>query len=140
MINREAIYSAMFALLSSSASFKRSGRKLPSWNDVSAGDQPAIFVIQKSETPKTVTNQPTVWMFTADVYLYASTNDPATSPSQILNPIIDAVVSALKPVGAENQTLGGLVQYCRMAGAIQTDEGVLGDQAIVIIPIEILVT
>ena len=36
------------------------------------------------------------------------------------------------------QTLGGLVHDCRIAGDIETDEGRLGDQAVAIIPIEMM--
>jgi hypothetical protein len=36
-------------------------------------------------------------------------------------------------------TLGGLVNYCRIEGDIETDEGLLGEQAVAIIPVSILV-
>ena len=57
-------------------------------------------------------------------------------PSTILNGLVDAVAAALAPEPASNkQTLGGLVQHVWIDGAIVTDEGVLADQAVAIIPI-----
>lgn len=136
-MTREPIYAALFALLSASAGFNTKSRRLKMWPDVNKADQPAIFQIQKNEQAVTVTNMPTRWTLKVDIYLYANTSDVSQSPSQILNPLLDAITAALKSNG-ENQTLGGLVTYCRISGAIETDEGVLGDQSVAIIPIEIL--
>ena len=60
----------------------------------------------------------------------------------MLNPLLDAVVAALAPGGADlavnAQTLGGLVSHCWLAGKIETDEGALGGQAVAILPVEIV--
>jgi hypothetical protein len=62
----------------------------------------------------------------------------------VLNPLLDAIAAALAPTGADlvagAQTLGGLVKHCWISGAIETDEGALGGQAVAIVPVEILVT
>jgi len=56
-----------------------------------------------------------------------------------LNNEVDAIVAALDREPASGmQTLGGLVHDCRIAGDIETDEGRLGQQAVAIIPIEII--
>ena len=136
-MTREPIYAALFALLSATAGLKTYSRRLKMWNDVTAPDQPALFQVQKKESPKAVTNMPTIWTLHLDVYVYAFTGDKTTAPSQIINPILDAITAALKPNG-ENLTLGGLVQWCRISGEVTTDEGILGDQSVLIIPIEIL--
>jgi hypothetical protein len=137
-MTREPIYAALFSLLSGAAGFNRKSRKLPHWNDVSNGEQPALFVIQKNEAAIQKTNFPTIWRLNVDVYLYVKSDDPSVAPSTIINPILDAVTNVLTPVGDYNQTLGGLVQYARISGAIETDEGLLGEQSVVIIPVEIL--
>lgn len=138
-MTREPIYAALFSLLAATSGIVSSSRRLKIWSDVSRADQPALFVIQKTESVTAVTNMPATWTMAVDVYIYAMTSDKTQSPSQILNPILDAITAALKPNG-ENQTLGGLVQYCRISGTIETDEGALGDQSVLIIPIEILAT
>jgi hypothetical protein len=101
-----------------------------------------LFLSQKSETAANpVLGAPTVWTLTADLYLYAHSSDPYRAPATILNPLLDSVVAALAPSPATGiQDLGSpsMVQHAYIAGKIETDEGVLGDQAVAIVPIEIL--
>lgn len=137
-MTREPIYQALFDLLSTASVFNRASRKLPHWECMSSGDQPALFVVQKHESPVQQTNFPPVWRLTVDVYLYARSSDENVPPSSILNPLIDAVCNVLRYKHGENQTLCGLVDYARIAGSIETDEGLLGDQSVVIIPVEML--
>jgi hypothetical protein len=136
-MNREPIYSALFAKISQIEGFNTVSRRLKHWDDVTPSEQPALFQSQKSEAVSTVPGMNPVWEFHLDLYLYArSSGDPFSSPAIILNPLIDSVVAALAPDPISNkQTLGGLVQHCWIEGAIETDEGVLGDQAVAIIPI-----
>jgi hypothetical protein len=59
----------------------------------------------------------------------------------LLNPLVDAVEAALMPAattGVQDLGLPAMVQHAYIAGKIETDEGVLGDQAVAIIPVEIL--
>ena len=42
------------------------------------------------------------------------------------------------PTGVQDLGLPAMVQHASIAGKIETDEGALGDQAIAIIPVEIL--
>ena len=59
----------------------------------------------------------------------------------MLNPLVDAVEASLAPAattGLQDLGLPSMVQHAVIAGKIETEEGVLGDQAIAIIPIEIL--
>ena len=142
MQSREAIYGALFALLAATAGIKTSSRKLKHWESVSSPDQPALFLVQRRESSRIATKLPTIWTFHADIVLYGTNGGQDTDivPMSILNPIVDAIVTVLVPSVVPNeQTLGGLVERCRIDGDILTDEGVLGDQAIVVIPVTILV-
>lgn len=143
MIARETIYAALFNLLASTTGLKTASRRVKFWGDVAPADQPALFLVQKSEAAKITTKLPTIWTLHADIVLYANNGGQGNDflpPMTQLNPIIDLIVSKLLPgSGLEEQTLGGLVERCRIEGDIATDEGALGDQAIVIIPITILV-
>lgn len=142
-MNREPIYAALFAKLSNATAFQTTGRRLRHWADVTSGEQPALFQSQKDETAKRTRGQPPVWTLTVDVYVYQQAPDDKTSTSTVLNPLLDAIEAALAPTGADlmtnTQTLGNLVSHCWIAGKIVTDEGVLGGQAVAIIPIEIVV-
>ena len=97
---------------------------------------------QKSETAAVkALGAPLVWTLSVELYLYAHSSDPRLSPATVLNPLIDAVEAALAPAattGLQDLGLAAMVQHAMIAGKIETEEGVLGDQAIAIIPIEIL--
>ncbi len=142
-MTRESIYAALYALVAQAASFATTGRRLRHWTDVPAAEQPALFLVQKGETAKTRRGQPTEWTLSVDLYLYCQAPDESSSPASILNPLLDAVVAALKPAGNDlavnAQTLGNQVSHCWIAGRIVTDEGALGGQAVAIVPIDILV-
>lgn len=139
MINREAIFAALFAAVSSAAQFNTKSRKLKDFGEVSPADQPALFQTQGKETAVSPYRQPTRWTLHASLYVYAHQNSLDKLPSTALNDLIDAIEAKLAPGPDGEQTLGGLVSHCRIVGDIETDEGVLGDQAVAIIPIEIVV-
>src|SRR5271166_3813684 len=68
-------------------------------------------------------------------------SNPYAAPAIILNPLLDALEQALAPsmaTGIQNLGLPEMVQHAYIAGKIETDEGVLGDQAIAIVPVEIV--
>jgi hypothetical protein len=46
---REPIYAALFTLVAGAASFVTISRRLRHWSDIGAAEQPALFMIQKSE-------------------------------------------------------------------------------------------
>lgn len=139
-MNREAIYSALFSQVVSSSVWRTASRRLLHWNDVPAKQQPALFMAQRGESVQTERGKPPIWRLNVDLYVYCRT-DGGLAPGPILNPLVDAIEAALAPNQIENaQTLGGLVTWCRIEGAIETDEGTLGDQTVAIIPISILVS
>lgn len=139
-IQREPIFAALAARLGTLPGVVTFSRRLRHWNDVAAVEQPAVFLAQGAQNATTDTGLPTIWTLSADLYVYVRT-DGGQDPGPILNQVLDAIDAALAPDNdvAGRQTLGGLVHYCRIEGAIETDEGTLGDQAVAIIPISILV-
>jgi hypothetical protein len=142
MIVRESIYAALWSLASGAAAFASANRRLRHWVDLAPAEQPALFMCEKggqavSKTP----GAPTVWTLYADFYIYVHSSDPYLAPATLLNPLLDALEVALAPAlatGVQNLGLPAMVQHARIAGKIETDEGVLGDQAIAIVPVEIL--
>jgi hypothetical protein len=146
---RENIYAALFEFWSSltvggSPAFKLATRKLKTWEDVEAEDQPALLQLQRRETVTKPRGLPAKWTFSIDLYLYVHTGaitDTNVVPSQLLNPLMDAVEAALTIDDKANDacTLGGLVSHCFIDGAVETFEGNLGDQAVMIIPLTVVV-
>jgi hypothetical protein len=137
-MNREPIYAALFDLVSAAPGLVTVSRKLKHWSDVPRSERPALFQAQKSETPAQLTGRPAAWTLAVDLYLYVSTAG-AVSPGEMLNPILDHLSAQLDNRGAGvPQTLGGLVQWARIEGAIETSEGTLGDDEVCIVPVRIL--
>lgn len=138
-MNREAIYSALFARLAATPGVVTSSRILSHWNDVETEQQPALFMSQASETPSTATGEPTKWLLSVDVYVYVATSGN-TPPGSVMNPILDAIESVfpLHPITGKHTLDAPGVEWARIEGAIQTDEGTLGNKAVCIIPIQIL--
>jgi hypothetical protein len=142
MIIREAIYAALWTLGSGAASFASANRRLRHWADAAPTEQPALFMSEKGgRATVKVLGAPIVWTLYADFYIYVHSSDPYLAPATILNPLLDALETALAPLpatGIQNLGLPEMVQHAYIAGKIETDEGVLGDQAIAIVPVEIL--
>ena len=144
-MNREAIVVALFGLLAAVPGFAVCERRLRHWNDVPDAEQPYLCLAQGGQSVAQgdpAKGVPPKWTLEADIYLYARTTGGLV-PASVLNPLVDAVEDALQPqypALEKCQTLGGLVQHCWIEGNIETDEGTLGDQAVAIIPIKILVT
>ena len=141
-IQRETIYAALWSLASSAARFASANRRLRHWSDVSPAEQPALFMAEKGgEGRAKALGAPVVWTLRADLYIYAHSTNPYIAPAEILNSLIDAVEAALAPApttGIQNLGLPAQVQHAYLAGKVETDEGVLGDQAVAVVPVEIL--
>lgn len=138
---RETIQAALFQRLSAIPGFATSSRRLKHWADVAPAEQPALFQVQKGETWTRRQGLPPARRLSVELFVYVTTAaDPTVAPSQVMNPLLDAIEAALAPDPASLvQTLGGLVDHAWIAGRIESDEGLLGDQAVAIVPIEILV-
>ena len=142
MITREPIYAALFGLVAEAANFVTTSRRMRHWSGLTAAEQPALFMRQKAERAVVATpGAPTVWTLVVELYVYAHASNPYVAPATVLNPLIDGVETALAPLpatGLQNLGLPAAVQHAYIAGKIETDEGVLRDQAVAIIPVEIL--
>lgn len=123
--------------------FRTKSRRLVSFTNVPAEQQPAFFMASGDLEPRLGAGTPGMpykWRLHRKVWLYANAgNDDTLIPSSIMNPILNAVFAALKPIPpGDRQTLGGIVYNVSLSGRIQTDEGLLGPQAVAVIPVEIL--
>lgn len=139
MIEREPIYVALFNKLSTIPGLVTKSRKLLHWNDVAAEQQPALFQAQKAETHTTRTGTPAKVLLELDIYVYVRTSGDA-SPSTKLNAVLDGIMLALAPNPINGRCTLDVpgVEWVRVEGRVETDEGTLGDQAVAIVPINIL--
>jgi hypothetical protein len=142
MIIREVIYAALWTLGSGAGTFASANRRLRHWTDVAPIEQPGLFMSEKGgHAAIRALGAPIAWTLYADFYIYVHSSDPYAAPATILNPLLDALERALAPspaTGIQNLGLPLMVQHAYISGKIETDEGVLGDQAIAIVPVEIL--
>jgi hypothetical protein len=142
MIDRELIYSALWILGSGASRFATANRRLRHWTDVGPADQPALFMSEKGGRAAIQgLGAPIVWTLYADFFIYVQSSDPYAAPAIVLNPLVDALERALAPspaTGLQNLGLPDMVSHAYIAGEVETDEGLLGDQAVAIVPIEIL--
>lgn len=145
MPGREAIFAALFAKLAAVPGLVTTSRELRHWDDVPASEQPALFLVQGDQAaavPARPTGGatyvgPTEWTLAADVHLYVHRASLSTDAllATAVNTLLDAIEAACAaPAGTHEQTLGGVVRSCRIDGTIETDGGVLGDQAVAVIP------
>jgi hypothetical protein len=141
-VNREAILTSLFALVSGAAPFVTASRRMRLWSDVPSSDKPAIFMTEHGENYLRASEAvPEAVTIDVDLYIYIDAGkDQSIVPSSILNPLIDAVDTALKPnILTGLQTLGGLVSHCWIEGKILKDPGDLDGDGVAVIPIKILV-
>ena len=138
--SREAVYTALFSKLQSITCFRTCTRRLKHWQDVPREDQPALYLELGGETRTPVRGLPARVVLECNLWIYVNSAGDPVGP--VLNPVLDAVDKAFEPVndGDHAVTLGGVVHHCWIEGQTQIFEGVLGDEAVAIIPVKLLVT
>jgi hypothetical protein len=147
-VTREPIYAAAYAFFAGltaggSPLFKTATRKGADWEKVAAEDSPALLFVQRDELAERKKGLPTKWTLKPELLVFVHTGaqtDPSVIPSQIINPLLDAIEASLTVDDPFNNacTLGGLVSHCAINGVIEIVEGSLGDEAVVRIPLDIL--
>lgn len=140
-MNREAIFSALFDRVQALPGVVTTSRVLKHWADVPAEQQPAVYQAQGDQQPQTRTGEPTKWLLGVKLHVYVRTGGGRV-PAAVMNPILDAIEALFPqhPVTGKNTLDAPGVEWARIDGAIETDEGTLGDQAVAVVPIQILAT
>lgn len=139
MLNREAIYGALFARLKTVQGIKTFSRRLRHYSDVSASEQPALFMAQGYQRASYEAGRTVEWNLGAKLYLYVRVAEDK-SPAEPMNALMDSLMAIFAPDNPMKNacTLGGLVWHCQV-GDIETDEGTLGPQAFALIPLDLRV-
>ena len=139
-MSRDTVYAALYAKLAGAHSFKTKGRRLRHWKDVQPENHPAMFLVVSDQVQRSSAGAPLSWAFHAELTLYAYDSSLDGVPQIALNAILDDIEAALAAddPATDRCTLGGVVRDCRIEGTIETDKGVLGPQAVAIVPLIIL--
>ncbi len=146
MVTREAIYSALFALVSGAYAWNSApSRRLKLWSDVPPEARPTLFQFEGDEESDEWTGAGDLQLvrtLTCKLFVYINAKDPSVVGASQLNAISDALDAALAPTGADimtnRQTLGGLVSSCRIKGKRFKDPGDLDGDGLLIVPISIV--
>jgi len=143
---REQVENALFTLLTGSASYNYSSRRLRMPDQMANVAKPALFLVAHKETHakgKLIT--PAIRTLHLDVVIYiAIGTDPNSTPATTLNNLIDAIDpntgGVLKPSPMNGkQTLNGLVTDCYINGEIILTPGDIGNgMGGAVIPIDVV--
>jgi hypothetical protein len=149
-LDRESIYEALCTRLQTLTGLTTPcSRNWRHWADVPAEQQPALFILAGNELASGNPKLPTVWKMVPKLFLYTTHGAEDAAPrGTTQNQLLTAIEQALELQPAEttpfadseHTSLGGLVQYCRIEGTVEKDEGLFGSQEITEIPLEILTT
>ncbi len=137
----ESVMEALFALAQPlvGTTLATASRRPKQPQETPLQDCPALYQIEGQFHVKYGPSQPaSVWDLRVAWAVIVAQNDPTQPMSPPLNAAIDALAHALAPITGESQTLGGLVVYCAIEGPVEVFEGVLGDRAVALITIRIL--
>ena len=150
-IDREAIWATLFTHFQQAVGdlFVTMSRKHIQPPQLSQDAQPAFFLIQLREerggggrgTPNTLTLHGFIILYVPAPAIDEVPGQETQLAATVLNIAYKAIDDALIPDDARTGkfTLGGLVQYCGIAGQVDQDPGIQSTQAAAILPIQILV-
>ncbi len=141
--SRDAAITALVSAVASAYAWKSGpARKLKLWSDVPAAARPACFVFEgglesyawsEGAVPKRVIEP--------KLFIYLSAKGDAVGAS-LLNGVLDALDQAFALSGADlgfgRNTLGGAAYSCRIDGKVLKDPGDLDGDALLVVPVRIV--
>jgi hypothetical protein len=136
-----ALFSVFQTMLAPNGPFNHMSRKLKLWDEVSPEMQPALYMVEHSERPRsTGLGLPRRAEWEVMLFIYARADTDDLIGASILNNLIDAVEGVLKINDQMNNNLdlGGQVYRIWVEGLIRKDPGDLEGQALALYPIRIL--
>lgn len=152
-VNRLAIKTALFSLIQSAtfsspingfSTWASTSRRLKTFNRVDPSAQPALFMVQHREAYERYGVGLVRRYLDMGLWCYASTSDEAAIGDDWLDIMESALEGALQPDNPSTNelTLGGLVYWCRIMrqdGLFIRDPGDIDGQALLVLPVRILV-
>lgn len=159
MIDEEAIFAALFNRAAEvrwtrpgddpdARAFKYTSRRVRLFSDVPSSQQPSCMQAEADTLENQVTNQPYKTVLEARwliYHKYGVNTDSGDFGASENNRILGGVRNALAPKTTDpgfadrRNTLDGLVHHCFIQGRIFKDPGDLDGQAMIVVPIKLLV-
>jgi hypothetical protein len=118
-------------------------RRLKLWSDVPAANRPACFLFEGSqETYSWSESALPKRIIEVRLFVYLDAKDPSVVGATLVNNVMDAFDNAFVISGGDvilgRNTLGGTVYNCRIDGKILKDPGDLDGDALLIVPIKLV--
>ena len=143
-VTRDAVLNALANLVASAYAWTTGpSRKLKLWTDVPAASRPACFLFEgglesyawsEGAVPKRVIE--------AKIFAYLNARDHAVLGATLLDDVMDALDAAFAPRGADDalgrNTLSGQVYSCRIDGKVLKDPGDLDGDALLVVPVKLV--
>ncbi len=142
--SREDALQALAALLASAYDWKLGpSRRLKLWSDVAMANRPACFLFEGGfESYSWSESALAKRVLEVKVFVYLNAKDPNVIGASALNDVMDAFDVAFALTGNDlalgRKTLGGLVHQCRIDGKLMKDPGDLDGDALLIVPVKLI--
>jgi len=141
MTIRNQVFDALLALADigwgDDEAFVERSRRLKMWDKAPV---PGLYQIEGSETIASLDGQLDKHSLRASWIIYhRGGKDQGATPAETSNAILDAIGAAFRPaLPGARQTLGGLAYRAFIDGTIHKDNGDLDGQAMLIVPITVI--
>jgi hypothetical protein len=144
MTPRESAIGALMNIVANAYNWKFGpARRLKLWSDVPAASRPACFLFEGGqETYSWSGNAIPKRVIEVKLFVYLNAKDPSVAGSALLNSVMDAFDTAFTLSGGDvvsgRNTLGGTVYNCRIDGKALKDPGDLDGDALLIVPVKLI--
>ncbi len=142
--SRETAVTALQSLVANAYAWKLGPvRRLKLWSDVPAMSRPACFLFEGGqETYSWSEGAAPKRAIEVKLFIYLNAKDPAVAGASLLNNVMDALDGAFALSGADlltgRNTLDGAVYHCRIDGKALKDPGDLDGDALLIVPVKLI--
>jgi hypothetical protein len=118
-------------------------RRLKLWSDVPAASRPACFLFEGGqETYSWSESALAKRIIELRLFVYLNAKDPSVLGASLVNDVMDAFDNAFGLSGSDvilgRNTLGGTVYSCRIDGKVLKDPGDLDGDALLILPVKLV--
>lgn len=141
---RESAIGALINIVASAYPWKAGpARRLKLWSDVPAASRPACFLFEGGQETYTWNEASAAKrIIEVKLFVYLNAKDPSVAGSALLNDVMDALDAAFAPSGKDlplgRNTLGGTVYQCRIDGKALKDPGDIDGDAVLIVPVRLV--
>ncbi|ACK51959.1 conserved hypothetical protein [Methylocella silvestris BL2] len=141
---REAALAALQSVIAGAYGWKLGpSRRLKLWSDVPSAMRPACFLYEGGQETYIWSESATAKrVMEVKLFIYLNAKDPSITGAALLNDVMDALDGALSISGADftrgRNTLGGGVHHCRIDGKTLKDPGDLDGDALLIVPVKLI--